>query len=196
MPTFPIAISDNLTHQTSKECIYGHRAPSCGHLNKVLVEVRAPGRPRVRCLHGKGYEGIDRCKTCFPAAAYVVPGHHRKLVHLLAPYSEHVSRVTEPGTRIGKCQCHQNPKEPIRDAMRAPQDVAEEHEDLRERAKEMRRLRATKGALPEETEAPSLKKGSGGAQSIKNEVATPQEVMPGSPQYGDTSLFFMFILPR
>ena len=75
---------------------------------------------------------------------------------------------------MGKCQCHSNPKEPIRDAERAPQNIAEEHEDARERAKEMRRLRATKGSLPQDGEQLSSKKGSVNGRSIKSETPDPQ----------------------
>ncbi|KAL9052400.1 MAG: hypothetical protein Q9162_005430 [Coniocarpon cinnabarinum] len=60
---------------------------------------------------------------------------------------------------MGKCSCHSNPKEPITDAERAPQDIAEAHEDERERAKEWRRLRATKGALPQDFKSEAAARG-------------------------------------
>lgn len=59
-------------------------------------------------------------------------------------------KLIDIGGKMGKCACHSNPREPIRDAMRAPQDVAEAHEDDRERAKEMRKLRQSRGSLPQD----------------------------------------------
>lgn len=65
--------------QSSRTCIDGHRSPTCIHLNRILVQVRQPGRPKHRCVHARPSEGIHRCTNCFPLVAYVVPGHSKSI---------------------------------------------------------------------------------------------------------------------
>ena len=38
-------------HHYSEPCIRGHRATSCAHVDRVLIEVRKPGRPLQSCGH-------------------------------------------------------------------------------------------------------------------------------------------------
>ena len=78
-----------------------------------------------------------------------------------------LERLIFIGAKIGKCQCHSDPKAPITDAKRAPQEVAEAHEDARQQAKELRKLRATKGSLPEDFASPSPRRSRTTAQSAK-----------------------------
>lgn len=42
--------SRNLT-PSSEPCIRGHRATSCAHTDRILIEVRKPGRPLESCGH-------------------------------------------------------------------------------------------------------------------------------------------------
>lgn len=41
--------SDKELH--SEPCIRGHRATSCAHTDRILIEVRKPGRPLESCGH-------------------------------------------------------------------------------------------------------------------------------------------------
>lgn len=42
--------------ENPEPCIRGHRATSCAHTDRVLVEIRKPGRPLQSCGH--------RLETC------------------------------------------------------------------------------------------------------------------------------------
>jgi len=44
----------------SKPCIRGHRASKCQHQNRILVEVRKPGRPLNGCPHPTGACNCDK----------------------------------------------------------------------------------------------------------------------------------------
>ena len=58
----------------SEPCIRGHRATSCKHTDRVLVEVRKPGRPLQTCGHK-----LDTCSCGRLADAFSLGGESYEL---------------------------------------------------------------------------------------------------------------------
>ena len=61
---FPL---DKADQESSGPCIRGHRSSKCQHSDRVLIEVRKPGRPLSACPHPAGSCGCQR------AVFYTVP---------------------------------------------------------------------------------------------------------------------------
>jgi len=50
-PKVELFVHFNVWPQSSEPCIRGHRATSCAHTDRILLEVRKPGRPLESCGH-------------------------------------------------------------------------------------------------------------------------------------------------
>ncbi|KAF2795072.1 hypothetical protein K505DRAFT_240677, partial [Melanomma pulvis-pyrius CBS 109.77] len=48
---------------SSRPCIRGHRASKCDHRDRILIEVRKPGRPLTSCPHVSGPCGCEHRVT-------------------------------------------------------------------------------------------------------------------------------------
>ena len=59
-------------------------------------------------------------------------------------HAQYANSASKTGGKLGKCECHADPSKPIRDATRAPADIAESFEVDREHAKELRKLRQSR----------------------------------------------------
>ncbi|KAB8339153.1 hypothetical protein FH972_022089 [Carpinus fangiana] len=73
MPT--IAKDNTVIKVACLECIRGHRSSQCAHVNKVLIEVRRPGRPLNNSSNTPG--GHTEALPSHLQPAYVVSGHSR-----------------------------------------------------------------------------------------------------------------------
>ncbi|RDI83399.1 hypothetical protein Vi05172_g6526 [Venturia inaequalis] len=72
-------------------CIRGHRSSKCQHHDRVLIEVRKPGRPLSACPHPSGSCGCER------AVVYAIPRDH--MTPFLVQSGAGPNRVSRPKAR-------------------------------------------------------------------------------------------------
>ncbi|KAH7132654.1 hypothetical protein B0J11DRAFT_232524 [Dendryphion nanum] len=111
-------------------CIRGHRSSKCDHRDRVLVEVRKPGRPLSSCPHPSGSCSCERVVinyTIPKTSECACPSERAQAQSVTSPSSGPVNRVQKPRARKGTQSI--NPAS-LEKAIKASQDVETDSSSL------------------------------------------------------------------